>query len=74
MKNFLLDIFSEIQLVTLYYSTGALARFLATLKICKKCNFNLHNIKTCICIREKYINGEFSPCHFWQNLAKNPVL
>ena len=34
----------------------------------------LHNIKTCICIRKKYKNEEFSPSHFWRNLAKNTVL
>ena len=25
----------------------------------------LHNIRTCMCIRKKCKNGEFSPCHFW---------
>ena len=34
----------------------------------------LHNISTCICIRKNYKNGEFSPSHFWQNLANDPVL
>ena len=34
----------------------------------------LHNISTCICIRKNYKNGEFSPSHFWQNLADDPVL
>ena len=25
----------------------------------------LHNIRTCICIRKKYINGDSFPSHFW---------
>ena len=25
----------------------------------------LRNIRTCICIRKKYKNGEFSPFYFW---------
>ena len=32
------------------------------------------NIRTCICIRKNYKNGEFSPSHFRRNLAKDPVL
>ena len=34
----------------------------------------LYNIGTCICIIKCNKNGEFSPCHFWQNLAQDPVL
>ena len=34
----------------------------------------LHNISTCICIRKKYKNGEFSTFQFWQNLARDHVL
>ena len=33
-----------------------------------------HSIRACICISKKYKNGEFSTFHFWQNLAKIPVL
>ena len=29
----------------------------------------LHNLKTCICFRKNYKNGEFSPSHFWRNLT-----
>ena len=29
-----------------------------------------NNIRTCICIRKNYENGEISPSHFWQNLAE----
>ena len=52
----------------------------ATLKIVKNPNVIgissnfLHNISTCICIRKKYKNGEFSTFHFWQNLARDHVL
>ena len=56
---------------TLYYSTGSLARFLSNFKkfiknpilIRISSNF-LHNIRTCICIRKNYKNGQFSPSHF----------
>ena len=34
----------------------------------------LRNISTCICIRKKYKNGEFSTFHFWRNLARDHVL
>ena len=68
MENSLLVIFDEIWPKTLYYSTGALARFLSNFKNSEKnpiligisSNF-LHNIRTCICIRKNYKNGEFSP-------------
>ena len=33
-----------------------------------------HNLSTCICIRKKYKNGEFSTFHFWRHLTKIPVL
>ena len=45
MKNSLLVIFDEIWPNTLYYSTGSLARFLATLKISKKSNFDRNQLK-----------------------------
>ena len=35
---------------------------------------NNDNISTCICIRKCNKNGEFSPSHFCQNLAKDHVL
>ena len=71
MENSLLAIFREIWPMSLYYSTGALARFLSNFKNSKKnpiliginSNF-LYNISTCICIRKNYKNGEFSPSHF----------
>ena len=71
MENSLLAIFDEIWPVTLYYSTGCLARFWSNFKkfvknpilIRMSSNF-LHNISTCICIRKNYKNGEFSPSHF----------
>ena len=70
MKNSLQAIFAKIWPITLYYSTGTLVRFLATLKIHKKSNLIgisskfLCNIKTCICIRKNYKNVGFSPSHF----------
>ena len=81
MKNSLLFIFGEIWLKTLYYSTGTLTRFLSNFRKFVKnpiligisSNF-LHSLKTCICIREKYKNEEFSTFHFWRNLANAPVL
>ena len=71
MENSLLVIFDEIWPMTLYYSTGSLARFWSNLKKFVKnpilirisSNF-LHNISTCICIRKNYKNGEFSPSDF----------
>ena len=74
MKNSLLFIFDEIWPKTMYYSTGTFTRFYSILEQIKKfvknpnlfginSNF-LHNIRTCICIRKKYKNGEFSPFHF----------
>ena len=81
MKNSLLVIFGEIWPTTLYYSTGTLTRFLSNFKkfvknpILIRISSNLlHSIKTCICIRKNYKNEEFSPSHFWRNLANDPVL
>ena len=45
MKNFLLAVFDEIWPETMYYSTGSLARFGATLKILKKSNFDRNQLK-----------------------------
>ena len=45
MENSLLVIFDEIWLMTLYYSTGSLARFLSNLKNCKKSNFDQNQLK-----------------------------
>ena len=71
MENSLLAIFDEIWPVTLYYSTGCLARFWSNFKkfvknliLIKMSSNFLHNISTCICIRKNYKNGEFSPSHF----------
>ena len=71
MENSLLVIYDEILPMTLYYSTGSLARFWSNVKKFVKnpilirisSNF-LHNISTCICIRKNYKNVEFSPSHF----------
>ena len=41
----LLAIFDEIWPKSLYYSTGSLANFGATLKNCKKSNFNRNQLK-----------------------------
>ena len=71
MENSLLVIFGENWPKSLYYSTGILSDFGATLKNRKKSKFNRNELKlstqlkTCICIRKKYKNGEFSTCHFW---------
>ena len=45
MENSLLAIFDEIWPMTLYYSTGCLADFGATLKIRKKSNFDRNPLK-----------------------------
>ena len=37
-------------------------------------NEGKYNISTCICIRKCNKNGEFSPFHFWPNLARDHVL
>ena len=71
MENSLLAIFDEIWPKSLYYSTGTLGQYLSNYKkfiknpilIGISSNF-LHNIRTCICIRKYYKNGEFSPSHF----------
>ena len=76
MENSLLFIFGEIWPNTLYYSTGTLAQFWSNLILIGISSKFLCNIstRTCICIRKNYENGEFSPFHFWRNLAKVPVL
>ena len=61
MENSLLVIFGEIWPMTLYYSTGCLARY-STILIEIRSKF-LYNISKCICIRKNYKNGEFSPSH-----------
>ena len=71
MENSLLANFDEIWSMTLYYSTGSLARFWSNLKKFVKnliltgisSNF-LHNISTCIRIRKNYKNVKFSPSCF----------
>ena len=81
MKNSLLVIFGKNWPMTLYYSTGSLARFLSNFKkfiknpilIGISSNF-LHNIRTSIFIRINYKNEEFSPSHFRQKLANDHVL
>ena len=45
MENSLLVIFDEIWPKALYYSTGSLADFGATLKIYKKSNFDRNQLK-----------------------------
>ena len=45
MGNSLLFIFDEIWPMTLYYSTGSLPDFRATLKFCKKSNFDQNQLK-----------------------------
>ena len=37
-------------------------------------HLNTNDISTCICVRKDYKNGEFSPFHFWRNLAHDPIL
>ena len=80
MENSLLVNFAEIWPKTLYYSTGSWPDFGATLKIHKNpiligiSSKFLGNISTCMCLRKCNKNGEFSPCKFCRNLAKDPVL
>ena len=72
MENSHLVVFDEIWSVTLYYTTGTFAQFLSNFKnsyitnpILIGMSSNLKsNIRTCICIRKKYKNGEFSPSRF----------
>ena len=45
MENSHLAIFDEIWPTTLYYSTGVWPDFGATLKICKKSNFDRNQLK-----------------------------
>ena len=71
MENSLIAIYDEIWPKSLYYTTGTLGQFLSNYKkfiknpilIRISSNF-LHNIRTCICIRKNYKNGESSPSHF----------
>ena len=82
MENSHLVIFAKIWPKTMYYnSTGTLTRMLSNFNFLKKnptliriSSKFLCNIRTCICIRKNYKNGEFSPSHFCQNLANDPVL
>ena len=81
MENSLLAIFDKIWLETMYYSTWSRAKFLSNLKkivrnpILIGINSNLiYIIRTCICIRKNYKNGEFSPSQFCQNLTRDHVL
>ena len=70
MENSLLAIFDEIWPNPCTIVQGLWPDFGATLKIHKKliliriCSKFLHNIRTCICIRKNYKNGEFSRSHF----------
>ena len=71
MENSLLAIFDEIWPKSKGYSPWSLARFLSNFKKFVKnriligISSNLiNNIRTCICIRKNYKNGEFSPSHF----------
>ena len=69
MGNSFLFNFDEIWPMTPYYIH--VARFLSNFKNSLKnpiligiSSKFLHNISTCICIRKKYKNGEFSPFQF----------
>ena len=71
MDNSLLVIFDEIRPKSLYYSTGTFGQLLSKYKkfiknpILNRIGSNfLHNIRTCIYIRKKYKNVQFSPRHF----------
>ena len=72
MENSLLVIFAKIWPMTLFYSTGTLTRFLS--------NFDRNQLKVSTqhkfmyMHQKNYKNGEFSPSHFCQNLAKDHVL
>ena len=71
MENCLLFNFDEIWPMTLYYSTGTFVQFLSNFKNFLKnliligisSNF-LHSIRTSICIRKNYKNGELSRFQF----------
>ena len=58
MKNSLLAIFAKIWPITLYYSTGTLVRFLATLKIHKKSNFDWNQLKVSMQHKNMYMYQE----------------
>ena len=59
---------------------GLCPDFGATLKIRKKSNFDRNQFKLSTqykymyMYQKNYKNAEFSPFHFWRNLAKIPVL
>ena len=78
MKNSLLAIFAKIWPITLYYSTGTLVRFLATLKIHKKSNFDRNQLKlftshkTMYMYQKMYENEKFSPSHFLMKFGQLP--
>ena len=55
MENSLLVIFDEIWSKTLYYSTGTLARFGATLKIHKKSIFDWNQLKLFTQYKNMYV-------------------
>ena len=81
MENSILVIFAKIWPMTLYYSTGTLTRFLSNFNILKKkSNFDRNQLKVSMQHKDMYVhhknykNGEFSPSHFCQNLANDPVL
>ena len=80
IENSLLAVFGEIWPMSCTIVQGIWPDFGATLKICKNpiligISLKLiNNISICICIRKNYKNEEFSPSHFWRNLAKVPVL
>ena len=44
-----------------YEATSKIHKNLIMIRISSKF---LHNLRTCICIRKNYKNGEFSPSHF----------
>ena len=54
MENSLLSNFDEIWPMTLYYSTGTFVRFLSTLKIHKKFNFDQNLLKLYIQHKNMY--------------------
>ena len=59
---------------------GLQPNFRVTLKIFKKSNFDWNQLKVSTQHKDMYMhlknykNEEFSPSHFWQNLADDPVL
>ena len=55
MENSLLAIFAKIWPMTLYYSTGCLARFLSNFKNLKKFNFDQNQLKLDIQHKDMYV-------------------